>query len=391
MKSGGFLVYNFIEVKMSVDIKVVEKKRDLKNFIKIPFKIFKDNPYWVPPLIRDEMEIFNRNKNPAYDNSDSRLFIAYRNGEPVGRIAGIISYIANKKFKSKNLRFGWFDVINDYEVACVLFDAVENWGKELGMETISGPQGFTDLDQEGTLIEGFDQLPTIAVYYNFPYYPEFIDRYGFEKDIDYVEFKTMVPHDAGIPEKLLRICERIKERSSLKVLKFKNKKEVLKRGEEVFRLLDEAYEEMYGSVPLSDKQVKYYVKKYFPFVNKDIIKVVVDKQDDVAGFMIAMPSLSKAFQKAKGRLLPFGWFHILRALKKYEVIDFYLAAIKKKYRGLGADLLMIIEISKFALEKGSDHGESNPELETNTKIQAQWKYFNPTIHKRRRIYKKQIK
>jgi ribosomal protein S18 acetylase RimI-like enzyme len=289
------------------------------------------------------------------------------------------------------LRFGWFDTIDDYEVCKVLFDAVEGWAKELGLDTLTGPHGFTDLDPEGMLYEGYDQLATIAVYYNHPYYNDFIQKYGFEKDIDYVEFRAVAPtKEEGIPPKLLRLGERIKERSGVSILKFKRKKDLIDRAEEVFELLDEAYEELYGTVPLTREMIKYYVKEYFPFVDKDLVPVAINDENKVIGFMISMPSLSRGFQKAKGKLFPFGWYHILRSLKNYEILDFYLAGIKKEYRGQGIDLLMVLEVVKQAMEKGVKFSESNPELETNKKIQAQWKYFNPTLHKRRRIYKKHL-
>ncbi len=375
---------------MAINIKIVKTKKDLKTFIKVPYIIFKDHPYWVPPLIKDELQTFDRKKNPAYESADTRLFVAYKDEKPVGRIAGILSYIANDKYNVKNLRFGWFDTIDDYEVASSLFKAVENWGKELGMESLTGPHGFTDFDPEGMLIEGFDELPTIVTIYNHSYYPELTEKYGFEKDVDYVEFKTMVPHETGIPEKLLRLAQRIKERSNLRIFKFKSKKEILTRSKELFNLLDEAFEEIYGSVPISKNQVEYYMKNYFSFVDPDMLKVVENEKDEMVGFMITFPNLSKAFQKAKGKLFPIGWYHILKALKKHEVIDFYLAGIKKKYRGIGVDLLMVIEIVKTAMKKGFKYAESNPELEDNKKVHAQWKYYNPTQHKRRRIYKKKI-
>lgn len=377
---------------MSINIKVVETKKDLKKFVKFPFKVFKGNPYWVPQLIVEDMEIFDRKKNPAFESADARLFLAYKDGELCGRIAGILSHAANDKYNTKNLRFGWFDTVEDYEVAESLFKSVEDWGKELGMETLTGPHGFTDLDPEGMLTEGFDQLSTIAVYYNHSYYPEFTDKYGFAKEIDYLEFKATPPNDeGGFPKKLLRIGEKIKQRSSVKLLKFKSKKDVKAVIESVFSLIEEAYEEIYGSVPLSKRQMKYYVKKYFPMVDKDLLQVAVNAEGETVAFMLALPSLSKGFQKSKGRLLPFGWYHILKAAKgRNPIVDFYLAGIKKKYRGQGIDLLMVLETGKEIIRRKIDFVESNPELETNKLIQAQWKYFNPTNHKRRRIYKKKI-
>jgi GNAT superfamily N-acetyltransferase len=375
---------------MSVEIRLVETRRELKTFIKFPFEIYKGDPYWVPPLIMDDLDTFSPTKNPAFEHAEAKLFLAYKDGKAVGRIIGILSHAANDKYNTKNLRFGWFETINDYDVAHSLLLAVENWGKELGLETMTGPHGFSDLDPEGMLVEGFDQLPTISVYYNFPYYPGFVEKYGFEKEIDYLEFRSVNPQETGIPPKLLRLGERIKERSGVKIHKFKSKRELKQRTVDLFHLLNEAFEEIYGSVPLSEKQIYYYVKKYFTFVDKDLIQLAVNEQDEAVGFMIAMPSLSKGFQKAKGRLLPFGWFHILRSLKNYEVLDFYLAGVKKSYRGQGVDLLMVLEVLQAALKKGVKYAESNPELETNKKIHAQWKYFNPTQHKRRRIYKKDI-
>ena len=376
---------------MSITVKEVLNKKDLKTFVKIPFQLYKGNPYWVPQLIHDDMEIFNRQKNPAFDNAEARQFLAYKNGRPVGRIAAIHSRVANQKYKTKNLRFGWFDAPDDPEVAAALFKVVEDWAKELGMETLTGPHGFCDLDPQGMLVEGFDQLATIAGYYNFPYYQKLVEDQGFQKEIDYVEFRTQVPEMSAFPEKLLRLAERIKERGGLRVLKFVNKKEILGRAEEFFHLLDEAFEEIYGAVPLTEKQVHYFIKKYFSFIDKDLFQAVVNEKNEMVGFMLAMPSFSRAFQKANGSLLPLGWWHLLQAMKKNDVLDFYLAGIKKGYRGQGVDLLMVVEIAHKAIAKGFRFTESNQELETNNKIQAQWKYFNPVQHKRKRIFKKVLK
>ncbi|MBU4268196.1 MAG: hypothetical protein KJ808_05040 [Acidobacteria bacterium] len=376
---------------MSITVKEVLNKKDLKAFVKLPFAMYKDDPMWVPQLIRDDMEVFNRAKNPAFDNADARQFLAYKDGKAVGRIAAILSSVANQKYNTRNLRFGWFDAPNDPAVAAALFRTVEAWAKELGMETLTGPHGFCDLDPQGMLVEGFDQLPTIAGYYNFPYYQKLVEDLGFQKEVDYVEFRTHVPEMSAFPEKLLRLAERIKERGGLRVLKFAAKKELLGRAEELFHLLDETFEEIYGAVPLTERQIHYFIKKYFSFVDKDLIQAVVNEKDEMVGFMIAMPNFSRAFQKARGRLLPLGWWHLLRAIKKNDVLDFYLAGIKKNYRGQGVDLLMVVEMAHKAIAKGFRYTESNQELETNTKIQAQWKYFNPVQHKRKRIFKKVLK
>lgn len=375
---------------MSIVVKEVLNKGDLKTFVKLPFAMYKNDPMWVPQMIRDDMEVFNRAKNPAFDNADARQFLAYKDGKAVGRIAAILSRVANQKYNTRNLRFGWFDAPNDPEVAAALFKTVEAWAKELGMETLTGPHGFCDLDPQGMLVEGFDRLPTIAGYYNFPYYQKLVEDLGFQKEVDYVEFRTHVPEMSAFPEKLLRLAERIKERGGLRVLKFAAKKELLGRAEELFHLLDETFEEIYGAVPLTERQIHYFIKKYFSFVDKDLIQAVVNEKDEMVGFMIAMPNFSRAFQKARGRLLPLGWWHLLRAIKKNDVLDFYLAGIKKNYRGQGVDLLMVVEMAHKAIAKGFRYTESNQELETNTKIQAQWKYFNPVQHKRKRIFKKKL-
>ncbi len=377
---------------MSIQIKTIESKKDLKKFVKFPFGIFKGNKYWVPPLILDDMELFNKDKNPAYDHAETKLFMAFKDGKPVGRIAGINSIIANEKYGTKNIRFGWFDSIDDQDVADALLSAVESWAKELGLNTITGPHGFTDLDPEGMLYEGFDKIPTIAVYYNHPYYIKLMEKNGMEKEIDWVEFNAKIPNMDEMPPKLLKIAERLRERSNIRLLKFKNRKELIKDwAEEIFEVVDEAFDDLYGTVPLSKRQVSYYIKKYLSFVEKDLVIVAATEKDEVAGFLLALPSLSKAMQKANGHLLPFGWFHLLKALKKNDRMDFYLAGIRKHQRGKGIDLMMLLEMARSANEHGFKIVESNPELENNTKIHGQWKYFDHEMVKKRRLFKKNIK
>jgi hypothetical protein len=375
---------------MSLQIEEVQSKKQLKQFVGFPYQLYKNAPMWVPPLLRDELAVFDRSKNPAFENSDCKLFLAFDQGKVVGRIAAILSQVANQKYSAKNLRFGWFDVIDNQSVANALFAAAETWGRELGMETITGPMGFTDLDSEGMLVEGFDQLPTIAYYYNYPYYQKLAEGFGFEKEVDYLEFKCKVPYDTGMPEKLVHLAERIAERSQFRILKLKNKQELMARAKELFEVLDESFEEIYGAVPLTKRQVEYYINQYFSFVDVNLIKVAVNEADEVIGFMITLPSLSRAFQKARGKLFPFGWYHILKGLKSREIIDFYLAGVKKSYQGKGVDLIMVVDIVTTAMNMGFKYSESNVELEDNKKVHAQWKYFNPENHKRRRIFKKAI-
>lgn len=375
---------------MSVEIKEVKTKKEIKEFVKFQFEIFKGNPYFVPPIISDEIATFLPDKNPAYEHSESKLFLAFKYSKIVGRIAAIISHKANEKWKMNNLRFGWVDFIDDYEVVSALFEAAENWGRERGMKTITGPHGFCDFDMQGLLIEGFDKLPTIASYYHHPYYQKHIENYGFQKEVDFLEFLSTPPYEDGIPEKILRIADYVKEKYKFRLPVYENKKAIIKRGNEILKLLDETFEENYGTVPLTDKQREYYTKKYISFIHKDLVKLVETQDGELVGFLITMPSLSKAYQKANGSLYPFGLFHMLKALKTYEILDFYFAGVKKEYRGKGVDLLMVVEIVKTAMKFGFKCAESNQELETNTRVQAEWKFFNPVQHKRRRIYKKDI-
>ncbi len=373
---------------MSVSVKEVRTSQEMKAFLQLPFTLYRDSPYWVPELISIEKETFNPRKNPSYQDAEAKLFIAQKDGDVVGRIVGLDNKIANKKYNTKNLRFGWFESINDNRVSSALFGAVFSWAKELGMETVTGPHGFTDLDKLGMLIEGFDQLSTIAVYYNHPYYIDLVEHSGFTKEIDYWEFFASLPSRNEIPPKLLRIAERVKNRSRARLIEFTSRRHVMSRVPEVFKLLNETFDQLYGSTPLSDKQISYYAKKYIPLVDKELFKVMVNRKDEVVGFMISMPNLSRAFRKSKGRLLPFGWYYILKDFKKGNVIDFYLAGVKEEYRGVGLDLVMVLESIRSARKKGFLYAESNPELETNKNIHIQWKSYNPRLHKKRRIYKK---
>lgn len=374
---------------MAVTIHPVRTARDLREFVRFPFRVYGDHPCWVPPLIADEIETFTPERNPAFEDAESRQFLAYRDGAPVGRVAAILSRAANRKYGTANLRFGWFECLDDEEAARALFGEVEKWARELGMTTVTGPHGFCDLDPNGMMVEGFGELGTLSGNYNHPYYPRLLEAAGFEKEIDYVEF-TCRPPAAGLPEKLERLLERVRTRSTFRLVPFRTNKEVVARAPEIFHLLNESFEEVYGTVPLTDRQIAYFTKKYINYVDPALIKVVVDEADEMIGFLLTMPSLSRALQRARGRLFPLGWFWILRGLKERETLDFLLAGIRKDYRGLGVDLLMIADILRTASAQGFVRSESNQELETNTRVQAFWRYFDPVLHKRRRIYRKSL-
>jgi hypothetical protein len=376
---------------MSIAISLVQSPGELKKFILFPHEIFRGNPNWVPPLIMDERDTLTKGKNPAFEDAEARLFLARRDGKIVGRIAGILSHAANRKYGTKNMRFGWFDVIDDYDVTCALMGAVEEWARAEGMVTLTGPHGFTDLDPEGLLVEGFNELATMSVVYNHPYYISHVERYGFTKDVDYVEFQAQAPAGTVLPEKMVKMAEWAAKRNNFRLVHYTDVKTLRKeRGQELFELLDEAFEELYGTIPLTQKQKDYYIGKYLPFANPEFIKIAVNEKNEMVGFIIAIPSLSKALQKARGRLFPFGFIHVLLALKKFDTLDFLLAGVRKAYRGKGVDLIMTMDVFRSGLARGIRLAESNPELETNSKIQGEWKIVTRRQHKRRRIYKKAL-
>ena len=374
-----------------VDIMEVRTRKQLKEFVLFPTRLYADCPNFVPPLISDEMASLSLDHNPTYETADATILLAVRGGETVGRIAGIISHAANKKFATRNVRFGWFDCINDYAVAEALFGAVENWGKSRGMETITGPQGFNQFSRVGMLVEGFEHLPTMATHYNYAYYNDFVARYGFVKDVDYVEYLIRDIGKHELPPRLAAIAEKVSRRGHYRVLNFPKKRDMLKRANEIFDLLQDTYAELYGVTPITPSQRAHYMKKFFPFLHEELVKVAVNERNEMVGFFIAMPSLSAALQKSRGRLFPFGVFHLWRASRGASaVLDFCLAGVRKKCRGRGVDLLMAREMFKSIAALGFTQAESNPELETNRAVRAEWKLFDHILHKRRRVYKKVI-
>lgn len=376
---------------MSVVIREVTGKKELKQFVKFNIELYKDSPYHVPGLIEEEMVTLDREKNPAFELCDSVYFLAYRGDKVVGRIAGMINRRSNETWNQKHARFGFMDFIDDNEVVDALFGAVEKWAIEQGMDAMHGPMGFTDMDHEGMLVEGFDQMGTMAAIYNYPYYPQQVERLGYTKDQDWHEFKIYIPD--GVPEKHLRIGEIVKKKYGLKILKFKKTKEIMPYAQRIFETLNESYAPLYGFARLTQHQIDYYVKMYIPMLRLDLITLIIREADDaVVGFGISLPHLSHAMRKAKGHLFPFGWIYLLKALKtKPKVIDLYLTGVLPEYQNKGVNALLFNDLIPVYRSLGVEYAESNPELASNNAVQAQWDYFKREHHKTRRAFIKELK
>lgn len=380
----------------AIEIKKVESRRDLCKFIDFHNELYKGNPYHVPNLYFDEMNTFRKDKNAAFDFCEAEYFMAYRDGKVVGRVAAIINHSANKKWERESVRFGWIDFVDAIEVSKALLKAVEDYGKSKGMKEIVGPLGFTDMDPEGMLLYGYDQLGTQATAYNYPYYPEHMDRMGgWEKDNDYVEYKLYVPEE--MPEKYATIAKMIQKRYNLQVKKLKRNEIYGENGygKKIFDVVNETFKDLYGYSKLTDRQIEQYVKMYLPMADLDLITIIEDwntPDHKVVGVGISIPSLARALQKCGGKLFPFGWWHILRALKfhKTEVVDLLLVGVLPEYRQKGANALLFYDLIPHYQRLGFKWGETHVEMETNMKVQGQWQYLNREIHKRRRCYKKDI-
>lgn len=379
----------------SVQIKRVETKKDLKAFIEFHYDLYEGDPYDAPNLYSDELNTLSRDKNAAFDFCEAEYFLALKEGKVVGRVAAIINHKANEKWEKKDVRFGWIDFIDDIEVSNALLKAVEDYGKEKGMTSIVGPLGFTDMDPEGMLTWGFDQLGTMATIYNYDYYPKHMEKLGgWEKDNDYVEYRLDVPETA--PEKYTKIAEMVEKRYNLHARKL-TKKEIFEGGygKKLFDLINVTYSHLYGFSELTDRQIDQYVKMYFPLADLDLITVIEDgnKDNQLVGLAITIPSLTRALQKCRrGRLFPFGWWHLLRAIKfhKTEVVDLLLIGVLPEYRSKGANALVFADLIPRYVNYGFKWGETHVEMETNESVQSQWGPLDPTMHKKRRCYRKAI-
>ena len=362
----------------------------LRQYVEFGIDLYKDNPYYVPPLVSDDVASLTPEKNPAFDFCEAQSFMAFRNGEPVGTITAIINKAVNSRTGKATLRFGFMHFIDDAEVVDALFEAVTEWGRSRGMTEIVGPMGFTDLDQEGMLIEGFEEIGTMATIYNYPYYADHMERMGFGKEVDWIEFRMTVPD--SLPAKYSRIAEIVAKRFGLRTVKYSSRKKIkADYGQEIFEVVNKAYADLYGFSPLTPRQIQHYIDVYLNILRLKDVALVVDKDDRLVGLGISMPSVSRALQKSRGRLFPTGWYHLLKAIRgKTDTVDLLLVAVLPEYQAKGVNALIFNDLLPGYIENGYKYAESNPELESNENVQKQWEYFERRQHRRRRAWKKAI-
>lgn len=374
---------------MSINIKEVISKKDLKKWIDFPNSLYKDNEYYVPFLANDEMETFSEGKNPAYAFCETKLFLAYKDNKIVGRIAGLINHAYNKKWDKNAIRFTRFDFIDDYEVSESLFQRVVDWGKENGLTEIMGPIGFTDMDHEGMLIEGFEELNLSITFYNHPYYIDHMERLGLQKDIDWFEYRITVPET--IDPRFEKISNRICEKNGYSVISYNNRKVLYNDALEAFKIIDIAFSKLYGTVPLTPEVIKHAIDGYVPVVNLDYVCSIKDKNGSIIGFGVLVPSIAKALKKSDGKMLPFGVFRLLKALNgKNDTLEMFFVAVHPDYQAQGLPAILISTLAKKIIENGVKYCETGPMLETNTAVHSMWRHFEKRQHRRRRCYIKAI-
>lgn len=377
---------------MSVKVIALEPtKSNIRKYVKFGIDLYDGNPCYVPPLVMDEMATLSPDRNPAFDHCSAQMFMAYRDDRPAGRITAIINDLVNRKEGNKAMRFGFVDFIDDAEVVDALFAAAEDWGRNHGCTAMIGPMGFSDMDHEGMLIEGFDEMGTMATIYNYPYYPRHMERMGFVKDADWVEYRIKVPD--GVPDKHRRIADIVSRKYGLRLAAYSSRKELRTRyGQALFDLINEAYADLYGYSPLTRREIDYYIDIYLGILRLEDIAVVVDADDRLIAVGISMPSMSEALRKSRGRLFPMGWYHLLKALRGHvDVVDLLLVAVRPEYQSKGVNALLFTHLIPNFIAGGYKYAESNLELEGNENVQKQWEYFERRQHRRRRAWRREIK
>ncbi|WP_313113216.1 GNAT family N-acetyltransferase [Aequorivita sediminis] len=371
-----------------ITTQLISSKSDLKKFVTFPFKLYNDCRYWVPPLIKDEMETLDKAKNPVFKNADAWYYLAYKNNEVVGRIAVILNHLEVNEQGKKKIRFGWLDMVDDIEVTKALLERVYEKGREHSLEYTEGPVGFSNMEKAGILTMGFNEMNTMITWYHYPYYAEHFEKLGFEKQATWVEYRLRIPE--AIFEKVAKFSKIVRDRYKLSIIRFKDKKEILPYVDEMFGLLNKTYNSLQTFVPIQQYQIDYYKKKYFNFIHPDYICCIKDESGKLIAFSIVMPSFSKALKKANGKLFPFGWTHILKAQKKNDTAAFYLIGIDPEYQGKGVTAIIFEEMQNLFNSKGIQTVETNPELKENTAVQLLWKDYSPEQHKERSTFKKNL-
>ena len=374
-----------------VDIKEATSKKDIKKFINFPDKLYKGEKNYIPELKSEEMSMYSPKTNFAFEYSDARFFLCYKDDQIVGRIGAIVNHKSNDLWDQKRIRITRIDFIDDLEVSGALFGAVEGWAKELDLTEAQGPLGFTDLDKEGLLVEGFDRMGSTVTIYNYPYYPKHFEAHGYGKDTDWIEYRIRVPEKSDTrTARISEIAKKVMKRSNVRFYNLKKMKEAEKIIIQIFSLISECYKDLYGNVPYTEKIARDYMRRFVPLLNPDYAKFIVDENEKLVGFGLAAPSLAQAFQKSRGRLFPFGWAHLLWGVKHPKELELYLVAVHPDYQKAGLAALLLNEITAAAIRNGITHAESSPELEDNRKIQDFWKNYDAEQHKRRRCYIKQL-
>ncbi|OSY87895.1 GTP cyclohydrolase [Tenacibaculum holothuriorum] len=366
-------------------IKEITSKKEMKQFVKFPFSLYKNNKYWVPPIIKDELATFDKTQNPVFKQADATFLLAYKNNKIVGRLIAIINRYEVELQNIKKMRFGWFDVIDDIEVSKALLNRVKEIGVQNNLKYIEGPIGFNNLDKTGVLTDGFDHIGTMITWYNHPYYKEHLEQLGFIKEKEYLEHKFKYDHQSFSRYK--RFSALIKEKYQLTSMNFTSSKQIMPYVDEMFELFSKTYSKLSTYVPISDEQIEYFKNKYISFINPEYIKFIKDKDDKLIAFAIVMPSFSEALQKANGKLFPFGIFHLLKARKSSKNVTFYLIGVEPEYQNKGVTAIIFDEFMQVFQQKGIEYCIRTPELEENEAIQKIWKVFNPIVHKRRRTYR----
>jgi hypothetical protein len=371
---------------MATEIRKVTSRKELKQFVRFQLELYKGNAYWCPPLIFDELNTLGKDKNPAFETCEAEYWLAYRENKIVGRVAGIINHKANERWNEKFVRFGWIDFIDDVEVSSMLIDTVTEWGRSKGMTAIQGPLGFTDMDAEGMLIEGFEELSSLAAIYNYPYYPEHMVKLGFVKGVDWVHFEMGIPRE--IPEKVTRAAAVARDKYHLRTVPAKKAKDFLPYTKKMFRMMNVAFGDLYGYAALNDRQIDLFIKQYFGFVRPEFVSLVIDDKEDVIAFGVTTPEMAHALQKCNGRLFPFGFIHLYRALKKNDSMHMYLIGVRPDYQGRGALALVYHQLHLAYLKLGIVRTTTHAQLENNLKAISIWKNYDNRIYCRRRCWEK---